>query len=115
MHYWQPCLGQNGRSFRFYKFRSMVRGVDRVLARHLELDAQAVGDLPELDNDPRTTPVGRFIRKSRLDELPQFFNMLKRDMSLVGPHPAWCVSIESTASTGRTTARCGRASPACGR
>lgn len=90
VHYWQPRLGQSGRSFRFYKFRSMVRGADKVLAQHLKLDPQAREQwetFQKLDNDPRITPIGRFIRKLSLDELPQFFNVLKGDMSLVGPRP----------------------------
>ncbi|MGJ7493369.1 sugar transferase [Variovorax sp. ZT4R33] len=90
VHYWQPRLGQNGRSFRFYKFRSMVHGADKVLAQHLERDPAARQQwetFQKLDNDPRITSVGRFIRKLSLDELPQFFNVLKGDMSLVGPRP----------------------------
>lgn len=90
VHYWQPRLGLKGRSFRFYKFRSMVRGADKVLAQHLARDPQARQQwetFQKLDNDPRITPVGRFIRKLSLDELPQFFNVLKGDMSLVGPRP----------------------------
>jgi len=88
--YWQVRLGQGGRAFRFYKFRSMVNSSDEVLARHLERDAAARAQwrrFQKLENDPRITPVGRVLRKLSLDELPQFFNVLKGDMSLVGPRP----------------------------
>lgn len=90
VHYWQNRLGQGGRAFRLYKFRSMVENSDAVLARHLERDAAARAQwekFQKLDNDPRITRVGRVIRKLSLDELPQFFNVLKGDMSLVGPRP----------------------------
>jgi len=90
VHFWQVRLGQNGRSFRFYKFRSMVPGADKILAQHLASDpaARRQWDLfQKLDDDPRITRIGRLIRKLSLDELPQFFNVLKGDMSLVGPRP----------------------------
>ena len=90
VHYGQTRLGQGGRAFRFYKFRSMVNGSDELLARHLERDAAARAQwtrFQKLENDPRITPVGRVLRKLSLDELPQFFNVLKGDMSLVGPRP----------------------------
>lgn len=90
VHYWQVRLGQDGRSFRFYKFRSMVPGAEKILAAHLANDpaARRQWDLfQKLDDDPRTTRVGRLLRKLSLDELPQFFNVLKGDMSLVGPRP----------------------------
>ena len=89
-HYWQTRLGQGGRPFRCYKFRSMVNGSDEVLERHLKNDAAARirwQEFQKLDNDPRITRVGRVIRRLSLDELPQFFNVLKGDMSLVGPRP----------------------------
>jgi lipopolysaccharide/colanic/teichoic acid biosynthesis glycosyltransferase len=90
VHYWQTRLGQDGRPFRCYKFRSMVRGSDGVLARHLAQDAAARTQWEEfqkLENDPRITRFGRVIRRFSLDEMPQFFNVLKGDMSLVGPRP----------------------------
>ncbi|MDM0116966.1 sugar transferase [Variovorax sp. J22R133] len=90
VHYWQTRLGQGGRPFRFYKFRSMVKGAEEVLERHLENDAAARtawNEFQKLENDPRVTRVGRIIRRLSLDELPQFFNVLKGDMSLVGPRP----------------------------
>jgi lipopolysaccharide/colanic/teichoic acid biosynthesis glycosyltransferase len=90
VHYWQTRLGQDGRPFRCYKFRSMVKESAKVLARHLEHDAAARkqwDEFQKLENDPRITRVGRVIRRFSLDELPQFFNVLKGDMSLVGPRP----------------------------
>ncbi|WP_286508317.1 sugar transferase [Variovorax davisae] len=90
VYYWQTRLGQGGRSFRCYKFRSMVTGSDDLLALHLAHDAVARARwerFQKLDDDPRVTPVGRFIRRLSLDELPQFYNVLKGDMSLVGPRP----------------------------
>lgn len=90
VHFWQTRLGQDGRAFRFYKFRSMVEDGDAVLEQHLARDAAARAQwqkYQKLDNDPRITRVGRLIRKFSLDELPQFFNVLKGDMSLVGPRP----------------------------
>ncbi|MDM0085565.1 sugar transferase [Variovorax sp. J31P179] len=90
VHFWQTRLGKDGRAFRFYKFRSMVEDGDALLERHLARDAAARArwqEYQKLDNDPRITRVGRLIRKLSLDELPQFFNVLKGDMSLVGPRP----------------------------
>jgi lipopolysaccharide/colanic/teichoic acid biosynthesis glycosyltransferase/GGDEF domain-containing protein len=82
----QERAGLGGRPFAFYKFRSMV--VDAEAHKH-ELLAlnERNGPVFKVKNDPRITPVGRFIRKWSLDELPQFFNVLKGDMSLVGPRP----------------------------
>jgi len=73
-------LGIGGRPFRIYKFRSMVAGADL---------KDETGHVLARENDPRITPVGRFIRKHRIDEIPQLFNVLKGDMSLIGPRPAW--------------------------
>ncbi len=90
VHYWQTRLGQGGRAFRFYKFRSMVQDSDAILEKHLHEDVAARTQwqtYQKLDHDPRVTAVGRFIRRSSLDELPQFWNVLKGDMSLVGPRP----------------------------
>jgi len=90
VHYWQPRLGQGGRKFRFYKFRSMVENSDEVLEKYLERhpsERLQWEEFQKLRFDPRVTRVGRVIRKLSLDELPQFFNVLKGDMSLVGPRP----------------------------
>jgi exopolysaccharide production protein ExoY len=90
VHFCQMRLGRKGRSFRFYKFRSMVLDADQVLERHLAADAAARAEwdaYQKLENDPRILPVGRFLRQLSLDELPQFWNVLRGDMSLVGPRP----------------------------
>ena len=90
VHFWQKRLGCGGRAFRFYKFRSMCVDADEMLKRHLAADPVAQHQwsrYQKLDNDPRVTPLGRFLRRTSLDELPQFFNVLKGDMSLVGPRP----------------------------
>jgi exopolysaccharide production protein ExoY len=82
--------GRDGRTFLCYKFRSMAADADVRLARVLAHDPVARAEWNrdhKLRNDPRITPVGRFIRKTSLDELPQLFNVLKGDMSLVGPRP----------------------------
>lgn len=90
VHYWQHRVGQNGRVFRFYKFRSMVVNSDEVLEAILDSDDEMKArweSHQKLENDPRITPFGRLIRRSSLDELPQFWNVLKGEMSLVGPRP----------------------------
>ena len=73
--YYQERVGKNGKIFHIYKYRSMY------------LDSDAEGDQWATKNDPRVTPFGRFLRKSHLDEIPQVINVLKGDMSLVGPRP----------------------------
>lgn len=82
----QERIGQNGRVFNFYKFRSMYVDADK---RKQELLAQneMKGPIFKIEDDPRITKVGRFIRKTSIDELPQFWNVLKGDMSLVGTRP----------------------------
>jgi len=90
VHFWHHRFGENGKRFRFYKFRSMVHNADVVLEEFLSENhiARAEWDtFQKLLHDPRITPLGRFIRKLSLDELPQFWNVLKGDMSLVGPRP----------------------------
>lgn len=83
--YAQERVGRGGRCFRMYKFRTMVRDADEREDELRELSAHPVWLL--LDDDPRVTKVGRFLRRLSLDELPQLFNILKGDMSLVGPRP----------------------------
>lgn len=82
--YSQVRCGFNGRTFRIWKFRSMVTEADRL--KHL-VHNQAKGNIFKNKNDPRVTRVGRFLRRTSLDELPQFWNVLKGDMSLVGTRP----------------------------
>lgn len=83
----QVRIGENGRPFRIFKLRSMVRDAERQLDALVDL--QALGDQPafKLTNDPRVTRVGRILRRTSLDEAPQFYNVLRGDMSLVGPRP----------------------------
>lgn len=82
----QTRIGKNGRRFKIYKFRSMYVDAE---ARKKELEAQneVQGLMFKMENDPRVTKVGRFIRKTSIDELPQFYNILIGDMSLVGTRP----------------------------
>ncbi|WP_106305763.1 sugar transferase [Paraburkholderia sp. BL18I3N2] len=85
-----PRVGKGGRSFRCLKFRSMVPKADVVLAELLATDASAREEWNrdfKLKNDVRVTSLGRFLRKTSLDELPQLWNVLRGDMSLVGPRP----------------------------
>jgi lipopolysaccharide/colanic/teichoic acid biosynthesis glycosyltransferase len=79
-----------GREFRAWKFRSMVTNGDNILKAHLERDPTAREEwrlTQKLKHDPRVTRVGRFLRRSSLDELPQLWNVLKGEMSLIGPRP----------------------------
>lgn len=83
-------VGAGGRKFGCLKFRSMVTNGDEVLAEHLRTDPDAAAEWQatrKLRRDPRVTAIGGFLRKSSLDELPQLFNVLRGDMSLVGPRP----------------------------
>ncbi len=88
--YSQPRLGLNGRIFRMWKLRSMEVDAEHSLERHLARDPalRAEWDAHQkLSQDPRITPVGEFLRKSSIDELPQIWNILRGDMSIVGPRP----------------------------
>jgi lipopolysaccharide/colanic/teichoic acid biosynthesis glycosyltransferase len=85
--YRQARVGKGGRGFTFLKFRSMYAGSDRKLDELAMLNEQA-GPIFKMREDPRVTPVGRFLRRSSLDEIPQILNVLKGDMSIVGPRPA---------------------------
>jgi len=82
----QDRVGLNKRRFRLYKFRTMVAGAEK-LQDQLEEMNEMSGPVFKISNDPRITPLGRFLRKTSIDELPQLFNVLKGDMSLVGPRP----------------------------
>lgn len=83
-------VGHNGRYFRCLKFRTMVPNGDEVLRRHIESDPRAAEEwraTRKLKDDPRVTVIGSVLRKLSLDELPQLFNILRGDMSVVGPRP----------------------------
>jgi exopolysaccharide biosynthesis polyprenyl glycosylphosphotransferase len=84
--YKQPRVGLRGRQFELYKFRTMVANADE-LRKELEELNEADGPAFKIADDPRVTNVGKFMRKSGLDELPQLFNILKGEMSLIGPRP----------------------------
>ncbi|WP_066716467.1 sugar transferase [Clostridium sp. Marseille-P299] len=83
----QKRVGLNGRYFYMYKFRSMCNDAEEQKLKLLDQNEMQGGIMFKMQNDPRITPVGKFIRKTSLDELPQFFNVLKGDMSLVGTRP----------------------------
>ena len=82
----QDRVGRNGRVFKFYKFRSMRVDAEEI-KKELMSQNQMQGGMFKIENDPRITKIGHFIRKTSLDELPQFWNVLKGDMSLVGTRP----------------------------
>lgn len=86
----QKRIGKDGKLFEIYKFRTMVPDADKKLFELLEKDEEAAKEYKlnkKLKNDPRITKVGGFLRKTSIDELPQLINVLKGDMSLVGPRP----------------------------
>jgi len=83
----QERVGLRGRRFRFYKFRSMTDGADRMKADMQHL-SEVDGPVFKVRSDPRVTRIGRLLRRTSLDELPQLINVLKGEMSLVGPRPA---------------------------
>lgn len=90
LFYTQKRVGKNGKVFMMYKYRSMVVDADRKLNKYLRENKEAKKEYKKykkLKNDPRITKVGEFIRKTSIDEFPQFINVLKGDMSLVGPRP----------------------------
>ena len=82
----QKRVGLHGREFYIYKFRTMMVDAEKMQAAIMHQN-EASGPVFKIKNDPRITPFGKFLRKTNLDELPQFFNVLKGDMSLVGPRP----------------------------
>ena len=82
----QTRVGLNGKKFKFYKFRTMVPNADQLLEKLMSLN-EMDGPVFKIKNDPRITRVGHFIRRTSIDELPQLINILKGDMSIVGPRP----------------------------
>lgn len=82
----QPRNGKYGKVFNMYKFRSMVHNAEELI-EELKEQNEMDGPVFKIKDDPRVTKIGKFIRKTSLDELPQLFNILKGDMSLVGPRP----------------------------
>jgi exopolysaccharide biosynthesis polyprenyl glycosylphosphotransferase len=82
----QERIGLNKRRFLIFKFRTMVRNAEKMMAE-LESYNEVSGPVFKIKNDPRITPIGKILRRTSIDELPQLFNVLKGDMSLVGPRP----------------------------
>ena len=85
--YTQTRVGRRGKPFKMIKFRSMVVNADKMKAELAEESGQKGRFIFKMKNDPRITPVGKFIRKFSIDEFPQFLNVLRGDMSVVGPRP----------------------------
>lgn len=86
----QKRIGKNGKVFNMYKFRTMVVGAEDILKKHVEEQTDIGKEYLEhkkIKNDPRITKVGKFLRATSLDEFPQFLNVIKGEMSLVGPRP----------------------------
>lgn len=95
--YGQTRIGRNGRKFKVYKFRTMVQNADQILISYLEKFPELKAEwqaTQKLKDDPRVTRVGAILRKYSLDELPQLWNILLGDMSLVGPRPIVDAEIE---------------------
>jgi exopolysaccharide biosynthesis polyprenyl glycosylphosphotransferase len=92
--FWQERVGLNGRRFTLYKFRSMVPDAEARYAEVAHLNDRKGGPAFKAQNDPRVTPLGRVLRKLSLDELPQFWNVFRGDMSLVGPRPPIPAEVE---------------------
>ena len=91
--YKQVRVGKNGKTFKMYKFRSMFVNADKMLTK-LKEHNDVEGPMFKMKDDPRITKVGHFIRKHSLDELPQFLNVLRGDMSLVGRRPPLPSEVE---------------------
>lgn len=86
----QKRVGRDGREFTIWKFRSMVEDADTLLQEHLQANPAALAewhDHQKLKDDPRVTPIGRVLRKTSIDELPQLWNVVRGEMSIVGPRP----------------------------
>lgn len=89
----QDRVGKDGRTFKMYKLRSMVINAEELKERLLESNEMS-GPMFKMSDDPRITKIGKFIRKTSIDELPQLVNILKGDMSLVGPRPSLPKEVE---------------------
>jgi lipopolysaccharide/colanic/teichoic acid biosynthesis glycosyltransferase len=90
----QTRVGRGGRLFRVYKFRSMVPNADALKVVLMDQNRHSDNRTFKILNDPRITPIGRVMRRLSLDELPQFWNVLRGDMSLVGPRPPLPAEVE---------------------
>ena len=90
----QTRIGLKGKKFKMYKFRSMVKNAEELKAK-LAAQNEMSGPMFKMKEDPRVTKVGKFIRKTSIDELPQLINVLKGEMSLVGPRPSLPKEVEN--------------------
>jgi lipopolysaccharide/colanic/teichoic acid biosynthesis glycosyltransferase len=105
--FFQLRTGRGGKRFKMYKLRTMVKNAEELKEKYLHLNLLAYPDF-KIANDPRITRVGRFLRKTSLDELPQIFNVLRGDMTLVGPRPtSFKASTYSLWHTARLTLKPG--------
>ena len=91
--YWQQRHTKGGKTFRMYKFRSMCHDADKKLEELMKYNHME-GPAFKMENDPRVTKVGRFIRKTSIDELPQLVNIIKGEMSIIGPRPPLTREVE---------------------
>ena len=89
----QIRVGKDSETFKMYKFRSMVSNAEELKEKLMELN-EAEGPVFKIKDDPRVTKIGKFIRKTSIDELPQLFNVLKGEMSLVGPRPPLPLEVD---------------------
>ena len=107
----QRRCGKGGRSFGLYKFRTMVKNAD-AMKEQLRALSRSRGPTSALENDPRVTRIGRFLRRSSLDELPQLLNVIRGDMALVGPRPtSFSADTYELWNTGRLDFRPGLTGP----
>jgi exopolysaccharide production protein ExoY len=102
-------VGLGGRPFRCWKIRSMVRNAESILAHHLASDPAAAAEWArdqKLKKDPRVTRFGRFMRRTSLDEIPQLWNVLRGDMSIVGPRPVTAGELDRYGASARFYLQC---------
>src|SRR3990167_9422534 len=93
--FYQERVSKGGKTFRLFKFRSMIQNAENILYSNPKLLKEYESNSYKITNDPRLTKVGRFIRRASFDELPQLWNVLKGDMSLVGPRAYRPVELEN--------------------
>ncbi|MEZ5268604.1 MAG: sugar transferase [Microthrixaceae bacterium] len=110
----QDRLGHRGRRFKVHKIRTMVVGAE-TMRSDLEDRNESDGPLFKMSDDPRVTRVGRVLRKFSIDEIPQLWNVIKGEMSLVGPGLRWPMRLMTGATNCGTACGCDRGSQGCGR
>lgn len=109
LFYDQLRVGKNGKEFKLYKYRTMILNADEVLYKYLEENPDAKKEYKKykkLKDDPRITKFGKFLRKTSVDEFPQFINLIKGEMSLVGPRPYLHREIEDMGSSYKKIITC---------